>query len=84
MNLAQENIRTISNQPNHASEFESGLEMWKQEESTLLMFNNYHTTACYYESFVVLSAQGLILTGPRHPFVASRSRMDLKKILYDF
>lgn len=32
MNLAQENIRTISNQPNHASEFESGLEMWKQEE----------------------------------------------------
>lgn len=32
MNLAQENIRTISIQPNHASDFESGLEMWKQEE----------------------------------------------------
>ena len=32
MNLAQENIRTVGIQPNHASEFESGLEMWKQEE----------------------------------------------------
>ena len=32
MNLAQENIRTVGIQPDHASEFESGLEMWKQEE----------------------------------------------------